>query len=151
MKLAELLNERKAVKTEIKKIKDRLHLAAKMQEGDARPVESPEALKETLIGLYGRLSDLIMKVNRANIENRVEGVTLMELIAERDQKIAIAEMLHDLAERATPKSDRFSRNEIRYIPTIDVNVARKEADTYSKAAREIDNKIQATNWNTDVS
>lgn len=34
MKLAELLNERKSFKEEIKKIKERLYLSAKVQEGD---------------------------------------------------------------------------------------------------------------------
>ena len=52
MKLAELLNERKAVKEEIKKVKERLYLSAKMQEGDAAPVESPEELRKSLIVLY---------------------------------------------------------------------------------------------------
>lgn len=150
MKLAELLNERKSVKTEIKKLKERMHLAAKMQEGDSKPVESPDALKETLIGLYGRLSVLIVQINRANMENSVEGKTLMELIAARDQAVAVAELLHGLAEAATPRPERFSRNEIRYVPTIDINSTRKEADTYSKTAREIDNKIQAANWSTEV-
>ncbi len=37
MKLAEMLNERKAVKEEIRKIKERLYLSARVQEGDARP------------------------------------------------------------------------------------------------------------------
>jgi hypothetical protein len=34
MKLAELLNERKSLKKEIRKIKERLYLSAKVQEGD---------------------------------------------------------------------------------------------------------------------
>lgn len=151
MKLAELLNERKAVKTEIKKLKERLHLSAKIQEGDTKPSESPDTLREVLIGLYRRLSELITQINRANIENRVEGKTIMELIAERDHAIAISEMLHGLAEAATPRPERFSRNEIRYVSMIDINSMRKEADTYSKLAREIDNKIQASNWSIEVS
>ncbi|MCL5978187.1 MAG: DIP1984 family protein [Nitrospirae bacterium] len=150
MKLAELLNERKSVKTEIRKLKERLHLAAKMQEGDNTPAESPDELKETLIGLYGRLSELIMRINRANMENLVEGETLMELIAARDKSLAIGELLHGLAEAATPKPERFSRNEIRYVSTVVVQNVRKEADTYAKAAREIDNKIQAANWSIEV-
>ncbi|MBF0327877.1 MAG: DIP1984 family protein [Nitrospirae bacterium] len=150
MRLAELLNERKSVKTEIKNLKERLRLAAKMQEGDSIPAESPDELKETLIGLYGRLSEIIIKINRANIENLVEGRTIMELIAERDKSLGIAELLHGLAESATPKSERFSRNEIRYVSAVVVQSVRKEADSYSKAAREIDNKIQAANWSIEV-
>lgn len=74
----------------------------------------------------------------------------MELIAERDKHIAIAEVLHRLADGASPKPERFSRNEIRFVPTVNVKEVRKEGDLYSKKAREIDNKIQAANWNTEV-
>ena len=150
MKLAELLNERKAVKTEIKKLRERLHLAARMQEGDAKSAESADELKETLIDLYGRFSSLVIIINRANMDNRIGEITIMELIAERDEAVAIAGMLHELAEAATPKPDRFSRNEIRYVPAIDISSVRKVADAYSKVAREIDNKIQAANWSIEV-
>ncbi len=150
MRLAELLNERKAAKQEIKLVKRRLDLSAKMQEGDKKPVESPEELKRALVELYAKLKHLIVKINNTNMEPIVEGKTLMELIAERDQNMAIAAALHDLAENATPQREGFSRNEIRYIPAIDVKSIRHEADIYAKMAREIDNKIQAVNWNIEV-
>ncbi|OGW46621.1 MAG: hypothetical protein A2Y66_08065 [Nitrospirae bacterium RBG_13_41_22] len=150
MKLAELLNERKAVKEEIKKIKQRLELSSKVQEGDKDPVESPEDLKLTLLLLYGKLKDLIVKINLTNSETMIEGKSLMELIAERDKNIALATSLHSLAEEATPKQERFSRKEIRFLPTVNVKELRKEADIYSKKAREIDSKIQSANWNIEV-
>ncbi len=37
IRFAELLNERKSVKEEIKELKERLYLSAKMQEGDPAP------------------------------------------------------------------------------------------------------------------
>lgn len=150
MKLAELLNERKAVKEEIKKIKQRLELSSKMQEGDKDPFESPEELKQTLLLLYEKLKDLIVKINWTNSETMIEGKSLMELIAERDKNIALSTALHSLAEEATPKQERFSRNEIRFLPIVNIRELRKEADTYSKKAREIDNMIQAANWNVEV-
>lgn len=150
MKLAEMLNERKAVKEEIRKIKERLYLSAKVQEGDARLVESPEELKIKLIILFEKLQTLIVKINRTNIKTQIEGKSLMELIAERDKNIAIAEALHGLAGNATPRPERFSRNEIRYVPTVDIQEIRKEADSYSQMARKIDNKIQAANWNSEA-
>jgi hypothetical protein len=150
MKLAEMLNERKVVKEEIRKIKERLYLSARVQEGDARPVESPEELKIKLIILFEKLQTLIVKINRTNIKTQVEGKSLMELIAERDKNIAIAEALHGLAGNATPRPERFSRNEIRYVPTVDIQEIRKEADSYSQMAREMDNKIQAANWNSEA-
>ena len=150
MKLAEMLNERKVVKEEIRKIKERLYLSAKVQEGDARPAESPEELKIKLIILFEKLQTLIVKINRTNIKTQIEGKSLMELIAERDKNIAIAEALHGLAGNATPRPERFSRNEIRYVPTVDIQEIRKEADSYSQMAREMDNKIQAANWNSEA-
>jgi hypothetical protein len=150
MKLAEMLNERKVVKEEIRKIKERLYLSAKVQEGDARPAESPEELKIKLIILFEKLQTLIVKINRTNIKTQIEGKSLMELIAERDKNIAIAEALHGLAGNATPRPERFSRNEIRYVPTVDIQEIRKEADSYSQRARGIDNKIQAANWNSEA-
>ena len=150
VKLAEMLNERKVVKEEIRKIKERLYLSAKAQEGDARPVESPEELKIKLIILFEKLQTLIVKINRTNIKTQVEGKSLMELIAERDKNIAIAEALHGLAGNATPRPERFSRNEIRYVPTVNIQEIRKEADSYSQMAREMDNKIQAANWNSEA-
>lgn len=150
MKLAEMLNERKAVKEEIGKIKERLYLSAKVQEGDARLVESPEELKIKLIILFEKLQTLIVKINRTNIKTQIEGKSLMELIAERDKNIAIAEALHGLAGNATPRPERFSRNEIRYVPTVNIQEIRKEADSYSQMARKIDNKIQAANCNSEA-
>ena len=150
MKLAELLNERKSVKEEIKKIKERLYLSAKVQEGDAKPAESPEELKTTVITLLEKLDDLIIKINGTNVKTEVDGKSLMELIAERDKNIAIATLLHGLAENATPRPVRFSRNEIRYVPMVNIKEIRKEADNYSRRAREIDNKIQAANWDTEI-
>jgi len=150
MKLAELLNERKAVKEEIKKTKQRLELSAKVQEGDKDPAESPEELKQTLIQLFEKLRKLIVKINRTNVEVQIEGKSLMEMIAERDKNIAVAAALHGLAEDATPKEARFSRNEIRFLPVVNIKELRKEADVYSKKGREIDNKIQAANWGIEV-
>ena len=150
MKLAELLNERKAVKEEIKKTKQRLELSAKVQEGDKDPAESPEELKQSLIQLFEKLRKLIVKINRTNVEVLIEGKSLMEMIAERDKNIAVAAALHGLAEDATPKEARFSRNEIRFLPVVNIKELRKEADAYSKKGREIDNKIQAANWGIEV-
>jgi hypothetical protein len=150
MKLGELLNEREAVKEEIKNIKERLYLSARVQEGDAWPAESPEELKVRLIILFEKLETIIVKINRANVKTQVDGKNLMELIAERDKNVAIAEALHGLAEIATPRPERFSRNEIRYIPTVNIQEIRKEADSYLKRTREIANKIQAANWGTEA-
>lgn len=93
---------------------------------------------------------MIVSINRTNVDTLESGKSLMEWIAERDKNRAIADTLHQLAENATPKPERFSRNEIRFVPTVDVRSVRKEADGYARQAREIDNRIQAANWNTEA-
>jgi hypothetical protein len=100
--------------------------------------------------LFEKLETIIVKINRANVKTQVDGKNLMVLIAERDKNVAIAEALHGLAEIATPRPERFSRNEIRYIPTVNIQEIRKEADSYLKRTREIANKIQAANWGTEA-
>lgn len=150
MKLAELLNERKAMKERITHIRERLAMCVRKQEGDDAPVEPPEELKTELIGQYEKLAGLIIAINSANMQTLVDNRNLMELIAERDKNIAIAASLHKLAGQATPESSRYSRNEIRFVPSIDIKKVRQEADRYAVTARELDSRIQAANWTTDI-
>ena len=45
---------------------------------------------------------------------------------------------------------RYSRSEVRFVPTIDVKSLREMADNASKAYRELDTKIQQLNWTTQL-
>lgn len=55
----------------------------------------------------------------------------------RDRNVAIANALHGLAEEATPRSERFSRKEVRYVPVVNMQDIRREADDYARRARAI--------------
>lgn len=55
-----------------------------------------------------------------------------------------------MAEAATPARDRFSRQEIRFVPTVDIAKIQKEADRVSKSYRELDTQIQAKNWEIEL-
>jgi hypothetical protein len=138
------------VKDDIKRVKQRLCYASRMQEGDAGPSESPDDLRTTLVSLHQRLRELIVLINKTNVETVAGAETLMELIADRDLHFALAAALDEVASYATPKSERFVRNEIRLVATVDVASFRKEADSHAKRGREIDSRIQACNWNTEV-
>lgn len=48
------------------------------------------------------------------------------------------------------KSDRYSRNEIRFVRTIDAAAIQKKADKMAKEYRELDIKIQQANWVTEL-
>ena len=45
---------------------------------------------------------------------------------------------------------RYSRSEVRFVPTVDVKALRDMADSASKAYRELDTKIQQLNWTTQL-
>lgn len=150
MKLAQALVERKGLKDEIKDLRRRLKRVAKVQEGD-EPVEEPLKLLETIKLKVDKLQELITRINLTNINAHLSnGQTLMEAIAERDMLLLQRSALENLIEAATPQHDRFSRKEIRYIPTVNVTDIQKRADQVSKRYRELDSEIQALNWEMEL-
>lgn len=150
MKLAEALVERKSLKDEIQDLRQRLRRVAKVQEGD-KPVEDPRQLLQTIGAKMGELERRITQINRTNMAAQLaDGRTLMEGIAERDMLLLKRSVLDDLVEAATPEQVRYSRTEIRYVPTIDVTEIQKQADQVAKRYRELDAEIQALNWETGL-
>jgi hypothetical protein len=150
MKLAEALVERSSLKDEIQDLRQRLRRVAKVQEGDT-PVEDPRELLATLEEKLRQLERRIVQVNRTNMAAQLaDGRTLMEAIAERDLLLLRRSVLEELIGAATPAYDRFSRTEIRYVPTVDVAELQKQADQVAKRYRELDAQIQALNWETEL-
>ena len=72
------------------------------------------------------------------------------MLARRNQYQALADFLHKLAETATPKQERYSQKEIRFVPTIRISYLRGLANDYGNKARTLDNIIQNLNWTTDI-
>jgi hypothetical protein len=150
MKLAEALIRRKALKENIEQLKLRLVKVAKVQEGDA-PAERPQDLLAALEADLQDLQALIIRINRANLRATLpDGSTLMEAIAKRDVLKLQRGILEALASNAVPVQDRFTRTELKYVPTVDVAELRKEVDRLSKAYRELDASIQAANWTAEM-
>ena len=48
------------------------------------------------------------------------------------------------------RNDRYSRNEIKFVRTIDVNALQKKVDYLSRDLRVLDSKLQQANWTTDL-
>ena len=120
-----------------------------MQEGD-RPAEKPEDLFKELEGSLKQLKDLIVSINRTNQETVWKGKTLTEMIAEKDVLTMHLSSLRATLDAANVRSDRYSRNEIKFIRTIDVNELQKRVDDLSRDLRELDSKLQQANWMTDL-
>lgn len=149
MKLAEALNARKELLNKMSSLSQKLSDNAIYQEG-SQPVEDPQYLMQQLYGAGASLSELIKKINKTNAEVMVDGVPLGDLVVERDTKMRVVSGLRELVDSASSLSRRYSRSEILLIPSIDVKKVQKEIDERSKEIRELDNKIQATNWSTDL-
>lgn len=77
------------------------------------------------------------------------GNSLTEMIARKDVLTLRVSMLREII-RYVVETNRFGRNEIRYIRTIDVNKLRKQTDSFAKELRELDLEIQNLNWNIDL-
>lgn len=150
MKLAEALIERKALKDRVKNLEERLNRVAKVQEGD-RPTEDPAVLLDQIREALGALEGLVTRINRTNIAARSGHRTLMEAIARRDRLAAEQQALRRLAQEATPTRDRFARNEIRFVATVDAAAVQRQADEVARAFRELDKEIQAANWTVELS
>ena len=149
MKLAEALNQRADLQKRIAQLRERLSNNVKVQEGD-QPAEKPEDLFAELERSLKELETLIVRINRTNQETIWEGQTLTEMIAAKDMLSLHLSSLRAVLEAANVRSDRFSRNEIKFVRTIDVNELQKKVDDLSRDLRELDSRLQQANWMTDL-
>lgn len=149
MKLAEALNQRADLQKRIAQLKERLNNNVKVQEGDS-PAEDPKDLFAELDDAIHQLKETVFRINRTNLETAVEGRSLTDIIAEKDTLSLKNSTLREVLENANVRSDRFSRNEIKFVRTIDVAKLQKQIDDLSKQLRELDVKLQQANWSTDL-
>ena len=149
MKLAEALNQRADLQKRIAQLKERLNNNVKVHEGDS-PAEDPKDLFAELDDAIHQLKETVVRINRTNLETAVEGRSLTDIIAEKDTLSLKISTLREVLENANVRSDRFSRNEIKFVRTIDVAKLQKQIDDLSKQLRELDVKLQQANWSTDL-
>lgn len=152
MKLAEALIMRADLQKRIESVRQRMLRNAKVQEGEL-PIEDPNELIAEFNGLADQLVDLVQRINRTNTVTPVEGrpeVMVSDAIAERDSLRLRHGAYTALCEAAIPELNRYSRTEIKSIPTVDVRAIRAQADGFAVQHRELDAQIQATNWLVDL-
>ena len=56
----------------------------------------------------------------------------------------------DLIGTAAQQLNRYRRSEIKLLSTVNVTEIQKQIDILSRQYRELDTKIQAANWNTEL-
>lgn len=149
MKLAEALVNRADTQKRVEQLRQRLARSAKVQEGE-KPPEDPTELLQELERALAELSALIKRINKTNVSVSFdEGGTLTDALAERDMLALKRSVLASLIEAAAPQA-RFARAEIKYLSTVNVAELQRQADALARQRRELDARIQETNWRTDL-
>ena len=149
MKIAEALILRADIQKRIAQLRTRLNNNAKVQENE-EPAENPELLLTELENLISQLNDLIVKINRTNTLSKIDGISLVELIAKKDTLSQKAGILREFIEIASQKADLYSTTEIKVFSTVNVSEQQKKLDKLSKEIRETDTKLQQANWTIDL-
>ena len=132
----------------VSQLKGRLKDSAKVQEGD-KPAENTDDLFKELDSCLVKMEDLIYRINFTNIRTVHNGETLTQMIARKDVLNLRLSVMRDVMKN-TLETDRYGRNEIKYVRTVDVTELHKRIDTYAKQLRELDLKLQKLNWTTDL-
>jgi hypothetical protein len=150
MKLSEALIQRADSQKRVEQLKQRLLRSAKIQEGDQSP-ENPRALLEELERTLGQLAEFIKRINKTNSATEfAPGKTLSDVLAERDVLLMKRTAYSQLADAASVVQNLYSRSEIKFISTVAVPEVQDQVDALSKQYRELDSRIQAMNWQTEL-
>lgn len=153
-KLAEALIQRKDLQQRYQRLIARLRASATVQEGE-KPPEIPAELLAEIQTTVQRLKQLIVQINKTNNEAKLAGedVTLMEAIAERDRLSSERNALEQLTSAARVTENRghgVTRNEVKWLPTVDVASLQKQIDSLAQRYRALDTRLQAANWLVDL-
>ncbi len=151
MKLAEALAARADAQTRLQELRSRVRDNARHQEGDI-PAEDPNALIVEADRVAAELTRLVRAINATNAVTPVEGVgTLTDAIAERDGLAVRRKVLADAAGEANGGSGlRMLRSELRMVTALDVPELRRRIDELSRQRRQLDLRIQAADWTTEL-
>lgn len=150
MLLAEALLIRADLRNKLTALRERLARTAMVQEGD-QPVEQPSALLKEATQVAKQLETLVFRINRTNIENRLEeGGCLTELLARRDRLVMEHSIVRSTLDHAVRPPERYGAKEIRWVATVDVPQLEKQADKLGRQIREINTAIQAANWKIEL-
>jgi hypothetical protein len=150
MKLAEALLERKNLKTKVESLRARAVQNVLVQEGD-EPTERPRDLIDELNGAVLELGVLIRRINATNNVTRLpDDTTISDAIVRRDMLNLRRVALEQVANTAMVRTNRTTRSEVKFVPTVNAAQLRKDVDVLAKKCRELDAQIQAVNWNTEL-
>lgn len=149
MKLAEALNLRASWQKSVERLQSRVVNNVKVQEGD-EPMEQPAALFSELDDILSQLEALVVRINLTNTQTMVDGESMTMLLSKKDMLKKKLDIYRSAYSHAVIKNERYSRNEVRFVSTVDGEALQKKIDSMSKQYRELDMRIQQANWSTEL-
>jgi len=150
MKLAEALILRADCQKRIEQLRQRLIRSAKVQEGETPP-ENPQGLIAELETTVRELVDLIKRINKTNsLTTLQEAMTISDALAQRDTLLLKRSVYESLVNAATYNQSRYSQSEIKSFSTVNIAELQTQMEQLSRDCRELDTRIQESNWNTEI-
>lgn len=154
MKLAEALSLRADALRRIEQLRTRIVSNARYQEGE-EPAEDAAALLAEVEGVLGEYEILIRRINRTNAATPIgaDG-TLTDALARRDALRWRHHVLKSAADAAAGSNQqgysRQLRSELKMLSALTVADVRAQADQVARELRELDVRIQRSNWEVDL-
>ncbi|MFB5518266.1 DIP1984 family protein [Enterococcus casseliflavus] len=150
MKLAEALLLRRDLNNRLFQLRNEISSSVLVQEGDTLDRSITELFKE-YDEINQQYSVLVVAINRKNATASLadSALLLMEALEQREQLRRKHALLTQALDE-TKAAPRMGRNEIRLVRTIDTKALTEQLNTTAKQLRELDGKIQQTNWLVDL-
>lgn len=149
MKLAEALQLRSDVQRRVNQLQDRLLDNALVQEGE-QPAEDPTELFQELDSCVDQMESLMARINLTNSQVQSGGVTLTQMLSQRDCLLIKIQAYRDFVKAASRAAARASHSEIRILSTLPVRQVQKKVDALSRRLRELEMAIQQMNWTQEL-
>jgi hypothetical protein len=154
VKLAEALALRPDATRRIEQLRTRIVASARFQEGE-EPAEDAQALLIEAGAVLDELEGLIRRINRTNAATSIgsEG-TITDALARRDvlrtRHSVLTAAADAAAGRSQPGMGRQLRSELKMLAALPVAQLRADADGLARQIRELDVRIQQSNWEFDL-
>jgi hypothetical protein len=155
VKIAEALADRAAAVRRIEQLRSRIVGSARFQEGE-EPAEDASQLVVEVEQVLGELEVLIRRINRTNASAEIEpGTTVTDALARRDVLRLHHSVLSAAADAAGGQNHhhgmvRQLRSELKMFAALPVAQLRARTDVLARDLRELDVRIQRSNWEVDL-
>lgn len=154
MKLAEALSLRADAVRRIERLRARIVSNARFQEGED-PAEDAAALLAEAAEVLDGFETLIRRINRTNAATSIEpDGTLTDALARRDALRLRHSVITAAADAAAgtnqPGYARQLRSELKMLSALPVAELRAQADELARELRELDVRIQRSNWEVEL-